>query len=504
MAKHCEFISASVILFTALVLAATSISVPAQQPGRQLQQVMELALQGRVYEGQVHDTSKPVQGVLVVLYGTHSSLPNQWQRVSRAVTNNQGFYKLVVPQRFNFYSIRVTKPPIYNSVVARSVGGVVRGGSIEYDNNRLQGATRTGNMFWLQRSRDFRPGGVPTPNGIPDLAVSFVDFGFDPSQQFILISVNVFNLGGVVSGMTRLMVGVPSDHRTFVAVPALGPRQNQIIPVRLEIPQHWRGTRKQLLVVVDPDNNVQESNERNNSAWTAPRPIPDFTVIPGPPVTPSTPPFELIIAAAALVVAVSFIRITYRARRRSRWKRQAKEEELQRACTPCTWRCRKIRLELKPSSRKLKYLLVYANQSSTAKVRQIRVEEEIVNDLNKLVKAYRHGATIEKLDSEIQQIALQLLQAIRDWMLGFEDAWDLSVTAHLKGGKVTCEFFLYHCKHRRGRNVWVEKDKWKAKVEDKRDEQFLKISKANISQPEFVDVYARKVIESLVHLVEIA
>jgi hypothetical protein len=64
-----------------------------------------------------------------------------------------------------------------------------------------------------------------------------------------------------------------------------------------------------------------------------------------------------------------------------------------------------------------------------------------------------------------------LLQRISKWLPALHAPATVSLTGHLKGGKITCKFILYHCERRGASNVWVEEREWQAEVEDERDER---------------------------------
>ena len=70
-----------------------------------------------------------------------------------------------------------------------------------------------------------------------------------------------------------------------------------------------------------------------------------------------------------------------------------------------------------------------------------------------------------------------------EWLRGETAPQDVDISGHLVGGKVTCQFILYHCKRRGNMNVWEEEEKWKATVEDKRDEHVGMLGGLNPAEP---------------------
>jgi hypothetical protein len=138
-------------------------------------------LQGRVYEGDVLDESRPLEGVRVSLYGSMNQ-PDLGVLLDNTATITNGFYALTTSQVWEFYNIIETNLDGYSSVGATFVEqqGVrkVDNDWIQYD-WPVEGKTLTGNKFWDKRlttvtptptatrtataTRTGTPGPTPTP-----------------------------------------------------------------------------------------------------------------------------------------------------------------------------------------------------------------------------------------------------------------------------------------------------------------------------------------------------
>ncbi len=104
--------------------------------------------EGRVYEGEVGDESRPLQGVTVSLHGANAPYPDLGTIITSTTTDGAGWYGLPVPGGYEYYSIRETDPLGYISVGATTLNGTVRTANwIEFA-APLAGQDLTGNKFW--------------------------------------------------------------------------------------------------------------------------------------------------------------------------------------------------------------------------------------------------------------------------------------------------------------------------------------------------------------------
>lgn len=441
-------------------------------------------LQGRVYEGEVGAEKSPLDGVTVSVYGANGPYPNPGVWIASTTTDEYGWYGIEVQEGYEYYFIRETDLPDYVSVGATSVNGVVRTSNwIEYNLNRpLKDQTLTGNKFW--DIRETEP--LPTPKGADLAILSAENWEFEDDGRVLQLLVKIANHGDTRANQTRVYVGDPQHDwpgRESV-VPAFNPEETGTIGIRLDIPEEQRGTTHVFMLELDPEDMVQEIDERNNVGWTPGIFIPPLEVSPPPteptssptatPVLPEPDPLPLIlivVTIASLACITLIIRHHTITQQHKKWQMEAKEEEPPEHCQYCTHHCRKIELELEPAMRKIAYLYLGAyDPVHGEQIKEGQVTGEIVEGLDKVVSARHRRENAEKLQEQVTLLAHALLQQIIGSLRDELAPRDITITGHLRGGKVTCQFILYHCKRSGTMNMWEEEAKWKATIADERDE----------------------------------
>jgi hypothetical protein len=125
-----------------------------------------------------------------------------------------------------------------------------------------------------------QPGETATPT-LPDLTLSLLEgpsevtLGPDGTVQATYV-IQVINIGGQTSGQFRMAVLKPDGTVAYFDVPGLNPGQTFFVPGGgLTVTFNSPGTAR-ILVTVDDQNAVAESNELNNQAYK------DITVLPAP------------------------------------------------------------------------------------------------------------------------------------------------------------------------------------------------------------------------------
>ena len=443
-------------------------------------------LEGRVYKGAVGDENQPIAGVTVSVYGANKPYPDQGVLIASTTTDEHGWYGIEVSDRYEFYSIHENDPTGYTSVGATSVDGTVRTSNwIEYQ-IPLEEQKLTGNKFWdrVELEPPSRP--APAPEG-PDLAILSTDnWRLDDDGQVLVLLVKIANQGDTRANQTQVYAWDPASGwlSEDSSVPALLPGEDEWVGLELAIPEEQRGLTHSFRVEVDPEEMVTELNERNNIEWTPGIFISPLEVTPGPtepsPAPTATPvhdgpdsvPLILIVVAIVTLGGITLVIRHYTiTQHHKKWQEEAKEEEPPEHCQYCTHHCRRIELELDPAMRKIAYLSLGAyDPVHGEQIKEGHVKVEIVDGLNKVVAARHRIANAEKLQEPVTSQAQALLQQIMGLLREEAAPRDLSITGHLEGGKVTCQFILYHCKRRGNVNIWEEEAKWEATIKDERDE----------------------------------
>jgi hypothetical protein len=81
---------------------------------------------GRVFMGEPGDRSAPQAGFTVAVFGANSPHPDPGEILDETQTNADGFYELVAPAGYEFYSVRVFLPEGFEPIEADSQGGTMQ------------------------------------------------------------------------------------------------------------------------------------------------------------------------------------------------------------------------------------------------------------------------------------------------------------------------------------------------------------------------------------------
>ena len=79
---------------------------------------------------------------------------------------------------------------------------------------------------------------------------------------------------------------------------------------------------------------------------------------------------------------------------------------------------------------------------------------------------------------------------------------NVSIIVHLEGGKVNCQFILYHCKRIGNTSKWVEERKWKATVKEEHDKTLGTLRGFDPGDPELLGHISPKLTKSLIQFIE--
>ena len=320
------------------------------------------------------------------------------------------------------------------------------------------------------------PTPTPTAPDRPDLDIFFIGKPYvNEDDQLLVIQARVRNLGaGRSTGTVVRARSLDADWQGEERVPGLDRGESEEVTIQLDIREDVADQTHRFLVTVDPEDDIEEEDEGNNSAS---REVEVPLLPPDDEGGDDDGPLTLVLAIAAgvtiggtvTIAGVTFtVRHTIKIRRRKRWQKEAKEDELPDTCKPSTHYCRKIQIELKLARRAITQLTLVAHGPVSGEgTREGQVRGEVVEGLNEALRAHRRREKREQVQRLVEPVAKTLSQQLVEW-LGPEAApRDVSVAAHLKGGAVTFKFILYHCSTD---NVWEKEDEWEEKFEDERDE----------------------------------
>ena len=323
--------------------------------------------------------------------------------------------------------------------------------------------------------------------------------------RWLVITAQVANAGDARATETILRAesGVADWWAAETTVPGLDSDNVIEVILELEIPDDLRGRSHFFRVCADPWNDITEWSDDNNcqeiEVW-----VPESGEEPVGPGDDATLPTVAVVGVIAIAAIATFsIRHSIKFHRHKEWQEKAEEEEPQETCEPCTRYCRKIELEVEPALRKIAHLSLSTYDTvSSEQSKERQVKGEIVDGLNKAVRANRRREKPEKLQRQVAPLAQALLQQIMEWLRSEPAPRDVSIAGHLEGGKVTFQFILYHCKRIGNVNVWEKEDKWKATVEDKRDEPVGILRSLNPAEPSISEGLASELTQLLVRLIE--
>jgi hypothetical protein len=90
-----------------------------------------------------------------------------------------------------------------------------------------------------------------------------------------------------------------------------------------------------------------------------------------------------------------------------------------------------------------------------------------VDELNRAVRRHRRKRPNEDLRRALDPVAAGIVAEVEEWLADETVDADVSIEAHIVGGKVECTFTVYHCIH----GEWEEEDSWSEELEDERDER---------------------------------
>lgn len=301
-----------------------------------------------------------------------------------------------------------------------------------------------------------------TTSAPPDLVVGILTAAIrgDPELDVVL---EVTNTGGEGSQPTEVTLSAPTLALVLARqVPALPAGHDLRLSITHTVPDTARGRHLSLRAVVDPRHDIRESSYVNNAATP-------FTWHPPVAGTGASWPIWLGAGAGALLVLVG---LGYGARRhrlrlRIRWQGEAGDEEPPQRCqVPQTYVWRR-KCTAKAALRSVEELTFLCNRDGELLKR--KADKELIESLTQAVKAHRSLIRRRRLERLLNSIASDLCQEVEGWLA--PDAREqVGVQAHLKGGKLECEFKRYKCAREGTACNWQERQKWSGEVEIESEE----------------------------------
>jgi hypothetical protein len=216
---------------------------------------------GYVYEGQVGDVSRPLEGVTVALYGANNAYPDLGTQINSATTGAEGMFRMRAPVGYEFYHLLEGDPVGYTSVGAQSNGGTVRTGNWIEFLIPLEEKDLTGNVFW---------------DVSPDLVIP----GAWPGEGTVCYVVENVGSAAVPGGhATRLLVdGVYRASHTVAE--GLNPGQEAAGCFDYDLLSSCTPPEVGVTIIADYGQAVAERDETNNgfeAIWPCEPPPPQIT-----------------------------------------------------------------------------------------------------------------------------------------------------------------------------------------------------------------------------------
>jgi hypothetical protein len=168
-------------------------------------------------------------------------------------------------------------------------------------------------------------------------------------------------------------------------------------------------------------------------------------------------------ALLALSLGAGFVLRGRRLRVRARWQQEAEPERPETCRVPETHVLRGD-CELKPAFRKIEHLELVTGEDERRKT----VEGTIVERLNKAVWARRLRRR-RRVAALVGPLGEELAAEIERWLADLRES-EVAISAHVKGGKIECEFTRCECLRDGDTCRWEERQQWKGEHEHEHDE----------------------------------
>lgn len=305
-----------------------------------------------------------------------------------------------------------------------------------------------------------------------DLAIT--DTEWAPTEDnALLIHVQVTNLSDTLSPESELHILSEWEPQSQL-IPSLKPGENIVLEFALPIPDDVRGTPQELVIEIDPEGRVRETNRENNVEVIVVN-LPVVLTIPNtptPPPTPIPPPpptsdvsgdllVALVIGATVLVgvgaVALTSALLITRSVRRGRRKKNAKPDQPPDHCTPGQ-RYTQVEPEAQPRLWYVTQLEIYFQSLNGQVLQNWSAEQKLIKQLNRRIRQKRlrrspDDTLIAAPPPESLRLASQISKSV-----SAVRPYQVALVAKLEGSEVGAQFTHYRCR----KNVWVKVASWTA------------------------------------------
>jgi hypothetical protein len=290
------------------------------------------------------------------------------------------------------------------------------------------------------------------PQGAPDLSVS--GLRLTPRKDSLSVHGVIANLGDRPALGVHLALLGPDWARGRRSVARLDPGAGAPVDFTLAVPESARGHGAFVRLRADPAQG--ERNLANNERSAR-------VTLPG---LHRGSHATLAVSVGAVLLGLSaglvFLLRARRMRVRGRWQREASDDRPETCEVPQSHVLR-TDCKLKPALREVASLELAVGDEV-----RIDVEGAIVDRLNDAVRARRlrrHG----RMQALVEPLGEQLAAEIERW-LAESGPRDVAIGAHIKEGKLECEFTRSECVREGDRCRWRERQHWKGELEHEAEE----------------------------------
>jgi hypothetical protein len=304
---------------------------------------------------------------------------------------------------------------------------------------------------------------TPPPVGHPDLAVSALRVQFANGALYVhALAANVGNSPATGVQIVLTADGWPPRRRTLSSLEA---GHSSTIDFLYRVPQRTRGRKPRFTLVAEPAPRelVLANNRISATVKVPPPPRP-----PPPSPGPTGPGWTLIASVGGVLLGVAVgLTLAVRGRRlrlRARWESQATAGR-PKTCNVPQSHVLRVDGKPKPALRKIETLELIAAETDADEEQRKSLEGTFVETLNRALWAHRLRRR-RRLQALTEPLGEQLVAEIERWLVE-DDGREVTIDAHVKGGKVECEFTRSECVRDGNSCRWEERQTWKRELEHK-------------------------------------